>query len=140
MCHPVFPVLPLATINPAVSATSMVPTPSISIDSTMAPSRAPGLPHSNSRDTCKASNCTSKWVINLSKTPPYARTVIPTSKRTQLCHNPQVPPIEAYMHSSEEQASCKLPAQEADELRSDVNRLLKHPQTHCRNQCNINPI
>ena len=39
-----------------------------------------------------------------------------------------------------EKASSKLPAQKADELRSDVNGLTKQPQTHCRNQCNINPI
>ena len=39
-----------------------------------------------------------------------------------------------------EQASSKLSAQEAIELRSDVNRLLNQPQTHHRNQCDINPI
>ena len=128
-----------ATINPAVPATSMAPTPSTSTDSTMVPCGAPRLPPSNSRDTCKSSNCTREWVINLSKTPLTPEQLSLLQKRMQLCHNPQVPPIEAYI-TAVEQASSKLPAQEADELRSDVNRLLKQPQTHCRNQCNLNPI
>ena len=34
-----------------------------------------------------------------------------------------------------EQASSKLPAQEADEFRSDVSKILKHHN----NQCNLNP-
>ena len=38
-----------------------------------------------------------------------------------------------------EQASSKLPAQEADEFRSDVNKILKQQQQHCNNQCNLNP-
>ena len=127
-----------ATSNPAVPATPMAPTPSISIDTTTGSSRAPGLPPSNSRDTCKASNSTSKWVINLSKTP-LTPEQLSLLQRGPFCHNSQVPPIEAYI-TAVEQASSKLPAQEANELRSDVNRLLKQPQTHCRTQCNINPI
>ena len=71
--------------------------------------------------------------------PPHNITVITTSKRAQFCHYPQIPPIEAYI-TAVEQASSKLPAQEADELRSDVNRLLKQSQTQCRNQCNLNPM
>ena len=39
-----------------------------------------------------------------------------------------------------EQASSKLPAQEASELRSDVNRLLKQAQSQCTNHCNLNPM
>ena len=38
-----------------------------------------------------------------------------------------------------EQASSKLPAQEVDEFRSDVNRILKQQQQHCNNQWNLNP-
>ena len=40
-----------------------------------------------------------------------------------------------------EQASSKLPALEADEFRSNVNKLLKQQQkqTPCNNQCNLNP-
>ena len=37
------------------------------------------------------------------------------------------------------QASSKLPAQEADELRSDVNWLLKQHHTQCKDHCNLNP-
>ena len=39
---------------------------------------------------------------------------------------------------SKEQAANKLPSQEADELRSDVNRILKQLQQHNK-QCNLNP-
>ena len=46
--------------------------------------------------------------------PPHQGTIIPTTKRTQLCYHPQIPPIEAYITDTE-QASSKLPAQEADE-------------------------
>ena len=37
-----------------------------------------------------------------------------------------------------EQASSKLPVQEADEFRSDVSKILKQQQHH-NNQCNLNP-
>ena len=51
--------------NPTtLPATPMVPTPSTS---TIASNPAPRLPSSSHRDTCTV--CTSKWVINLSKTP-----------------------------------------------------------------------
>ena len=71
--------------------------------------------------------------------PPHNRTAIATSKRTKFCHYPQIPSLEAYI-TAVEQASSKLPAQKADELRSDVNRLLKQSQTQCRYQCNLNPM
>ena len=70
--------------------------------------------------------------------PPHSKTVIPPTKRSQLCHHPQIPPIEAYITATE-QASSKLPAQEADEFRSDVNRLLKQLQQQHNNHCNLNP-
>ena len=38
-----------------------------------------------------------------------------------------------------ELASSKLPSQEADEFRSDVNRLLKEQQQQHHNNCNLNP-
>ena len=39
-----------------------------------------------------------------------------------------------------EQASSKLPAQEVDEFRSDVNKILmQQQQEDCNNQCNLNP-
>ena len=52
--------------------------------------------------------------------------------------SPQIPPIEAYITSTE-QAANKLPTQETDELRSDVNRLLKQLQQQHNKQCNLNP-
>ena len=36
--------------------------------------------------------------------------------------------------------ASKLPAQEANELRSDVNRLLKQSKPQYKNQCNLNPM
>ena len=40
---------------------------------------------------------------------------------------PKTPPIELYI-TAVEQASYKLPSQEADEFRSDINKLLKQQQ------------
>ena len=51
---------------------------------------------------------------------------------------PQIPPIEAYITATE-QASSKLPAQEADEFRTEVNKILKQQQHH-NNHCNLNPF
>ena len=48
--------------------------------------------------------------------PPHPGTIIPVTKRPQSCHHPQIPPIEAYMASTE-QAANKLPTQEAEELK-----------------------
>ena len=66
------------------------------------------------------------------------RTIIPPIKRPQFCHHPQIPPTEAYITATE-QASSKLPAQEADEFRSGVNRILKQQQQLHNNHCNLNP-
>ena len=117
----------------------MAPTPSTSADPTTAPSVAPGLPPSNSRDTCITSDHTSKWVINLSKTPLTTEQLLLLQKGPNFAIHPQIPPIEAYI-TAVEQASSKLPAQEANELRSDVNRLLKQSQFQCTNHCNLNPM
>ena len=70
--------------------------------------------------------------------PPHTRTVIPTTKRSQLCHHHQIPPIEAYITSTEQVAN-RLPSQEADELRSDINRILKQVQLQHNKHCNLNP-
>ena len=72
------------------------------------------------------------------RNPPHQGTIIHTTKRTQLCYHPQIPPIEAYITAMEQTAS-KLPAQEADEFRLDVNKILKQQQQHHNNQCNLNP-
>ena len=51
---------------------------------------------------------------------------------------PKYPPIDAYITATE-LASSKLPSQEADEFRSDINRLLKEQQQQHHNNCNLNP-
>ena len=73
--------------------------------------------------------------------PPIQQTIILITKRTQLCHYPQTPPIEAYIVATE-LAAAKLPTQEAEEFRSDVNRLLKQQQQQQQQQqqhkhCNL---
>ena len=117
--------------NPAVPATPMAPTSSTSADSSTAPSTTPRLPPSYSRDTCTDNYHTSKWVINLSK-PPSQWNSYHYFKKDPNLPSPQIPPIEAYI-TVVEQASSNLPAQEADELKSDVNRLLKQAQSPCTN-------
>ena len=51
-------------------------------------------------------------------------------------HYPQTPPIEAYITATE-LAAAKLPTQEAEEFRSDVNRLLKQQQPQQHKHCNL---
>ena len=122
-----------ASGHSTVPATSMAPTPS----SSTAPALAPRPQQSNQLYTCI--DCTNKWVINLSRIPPHPGTIITSTKRTKFCHYPQIPPIEAYI-SAVEQASSKLPTHEAEEFRSDINKLHKQQQqSHHNNQCNINP-
>ena len=47
-------------------------------------------------------------------------------------------PIEAYITATE-LAAAKLPTQEAEEFRSDVNRLLKQQQQQHHQHCNLTP-
>ena len=70
--------------------------------------------------------------------PPHSRSAFPSTKRTKLCHNTQVPQWKPTLQQCKK-ASSKFPAQEADELRSDVNQLLKQHHTQCKNHWNINP-
>ena len=65
-----------------------------------------------------------KWVINLSQTPLTNEQLSLLQKGPHFAITPKYPPIDAYIMATE-QASSKLPTQEADEFRSDVNRLLK---------------
>ena len=48
------------------------------------------------------------------------------------------PPMDAYIMATE-LASSKLPSQEVEEFRSDVNRLLKQQQQQYNKHCNLNP-
>ena len=125
--------------NPTVPATPKAPTPSTDTDPALtAPYSTNGDPHSSSRDACKSTNHTNKWVINLSKTPFTTEQLSLLQKGPNFAITPKYPHIDAYI-TAVEQASSKLLAQEADELRSDVNRLLKQQETQHNKQCNLNP-
>ena len=84
------PNVPSSISNPSTTATTstsiptipMAPIPSIS---TMDINPAPRLPPSSTSHAC--TDHTDKWVINLSKNPPYQGTIIPPTKRTQFCHH-----------------------------------------------------
>ena len=76
-----------------------------------------------------------KWVINLSQTPLTSEQLSLLQKGPNFAITPKYPPIDAYIMATE-LASSKLPTQEAEEFRSDVNRLLK--QQH-NNHCNLDP-
>ena len=82
-----------------------------------------------------------KKVINLSKTSLINEQLSLLQKGPNFAITPKYPPIEAYITATE-QASSKLPTQEADEFRSDVNRLLKQQQQQQQqhnNHHNLNP-
>ena len=132
-------------------ATPMAPTPSTHT-ADFQPAAIQPVP----RQPASNHTCTShmdKWVINLSKnlstgtaittsqlnkvfsTP---RNNYPFYKKVPVMPSPPNTPIEAYITSTE-QAANKLPPQEADELRSDVNRILKQVQQQHNKHCNLNP-
>ena len=79
-----------------------------------------------------------KWVINLSKTPLTKEQLSLLQKGPNFAITPKIPPIESYITTTE-QVSHKLPTQEVDEFRSDVNRILKQLQQQHNNHCNLNP-
>ena len=71
--------------------------------------------------------------------PPSPRNNYPYFKKDQTLPSPlNIPPIEAYITATE-QASCRLLAQEADEFRSNINKILKQQQQQHNNKCNLNP-
>ena len=81
-----------------------------------------------------------KWTSGSSTSlkPPSPANNYPYYKKDQtLPLPPNTPPIDAYIMATE-LASSKLPTQEVEEFRSDVNRLLKQQQQHNRH-CNLNP-
>ena len=84
------------------------------------------------------SSHTDKWVINLSKTPLTQEQLSLLQKGPNYAITTKYPPIEAYITSTK-LAAKKLPSQDADELRSDVNRILKQLQQQHNKQCNLNP-
>ena len=117
----------------SIPATPMAPTPS---SSTVDTNPAPGLPPSSTRHT--GTDHMDKWVFNLSTTPLTKEQFSLLQKGPNFAITPRYPPIEAYITATE-QASSKLPAQEVDEFRSEVNRILKQIQQQHNNHCNLNP-
>ena len=78
-----------------------------------------------------------KWVINLSQTPLTTDQLSLLQKGPNFAITPKYPSIDAYITATE-LAATKLNTQEADEFRSDINRLLKEQQLQHHN-CNLNP-
>ena len=133
MCHPVF--LPLPLQLPPQPAFLPHPWPPHLPSAHQIPTQHPG-----SNPPAPVIQVQITWTSGLSTfpKPPHQGTIIPPTKRPQLCHHAQIPPIEAYI-TAIEQASSKLQAQEADEFRSEVNRILKQQQQQHNNHCNLNP-
>ena len=109
-----------ASTTSSIPTTPTTPTPSTQVAATLP---APGLPPSASTSHTGTSHM-DKWVINLSKTPLTVEQLPLLQKGLNFAIIPKCPSIEAYITATK-QASSKLPAQEADDFRSDVNRLLK---------------
>ena len=124
------------SISSNVPATPRPPTSSTSQTSTLttqgiSTSGNPPNPH-----TCRDQS--DKWVINLSNTPLTSEQLSLLQKGSNFAITPKYPPIEAYITATE-LASSKLPTQEVEEFRSDVNRLLKHHQQQHHQHCNLTP-
>ena len=122
-----------ASTTSSATATPITPTPSTQAVAILP---APRLSPSTSTSHTGSSHM-DKWVNNLSKTPSLQNSY-PSYKKVPTLPSLPNTPIEAYITTTE-QASSKLPAQEADEFRSDVNRLLKQIQQQHNNHCNLNP-
>ena len=90
----------------------MGPTPSTHAVATYP---APWVPPPSTSHTCTSHM--DKWVINLSKTPLTKEQLSLLQKGPNFAITPKYPPIEVYITATE-QASSKLPTQEADEFRS----------------------
>ena len=58
--------------------------------------------------------------------PPHQGTIILTTKRTQLCYHPQIPPIEAYITATEQASSNLIPSQcrALTQLKQDNSRVV----------------
>ena len=114
----------------------MAPTPSTSTTTTQSTQANQTSGNPLNPNTCR--DHTDKWVINLSRTPLTVDQLTLLQKGPNFAITPKYPPIDAYIMATE-LASSKLPSQEVDEFRSDVNRLLKEQQQQHHNNCNLNP-
>ena len=120
----------------SVPATSMAPTPSTSTTTTQTTQANPTSGNPYNLNTCR--DHMDKWVINLSQTPLTSDQLSLLQKGPNYPITPKYPPIDAYIMATELAAS-KLPTQEVEEFRSDINRLLKQQQQQHHNNCNPNP-
>ena len=96
----------------------------------------PSSGNTSYQHTCRAP--LDKWVINLSNTPLSIDQLTLLQKGPNFAIIPKHPPIEAYITATEI-AATKLPTQDAEEFRSDVNRLLKLQQQQHHQHCNLTP-
>ena len=118
-----------------VPATPVPPTPSIPTTSNLSAQGNPTSGITSNQHTCRTP--LDKWVINLSNTPLSIDQLTLLQKGPNFAIIPKHPPIEAYITATE-MAAAKLPTQEAEEFKSDVNRLLKLQQQH-HQHCNLTP-
>ena len=121
--------------TPSTPATPMVPTPS-----THAANFQPAANQPVPRQPASNHTCTShmdKWVINLSKNP-SPRNNYPFYKKVPIMPLPPNTPHRS-LHHFHRASSQQVTPQEADELRSDVNRILKQVQQQHNKHCNLNP-
>ena len=133
MCYPVSLPLPLQ-LSPQPAFLPHLWPPHLK-PATVDTNPAPRLPPSSTSHT--STDHIDKWVINLSKTP-LTKEQLSLLKKAPILPSPPNTPIEAYITATR-QAYSKLPAQEVDELRSEVNRILKQQQQQHNNHCNLNP-
>ena len=122
------------------SSTSSVPaTPMATTPSTHAADFQPAANLPAPRQPASNHTCTShmdKWVINLSKTPLIQEQLSLLQKVPIMPSPPNTP--HRSLHHFHRASSQQVTPQEADELRSDVNRILRKIQQHNKH-CNLNP-
>ena len=137
MCHPVFHPVPLQLpLLPVFLPHPWAPH--------LPPAQWPPTQHQDSHPVATTSTHIHVVTIqtsglSISPKPPSPTNNYSSYKKAPILPlHPNTPPIDAYITATE-QASSKLLTQEADEFRSDVNRLLKQQQQQHNNHCNLNP-
>ena len=109
----------------------------------LTPAQWPPIQHKGFHPVAIPSTCIHVETIQTSglsifPKPPSPKNNYPSYKKVLILLLPPNTPIDAYIIATE-QAFSKLPTQEADEFRSDINRLLKQQQQQHNNNCNLNP-
>ena len=131
-----FPTTSTTSTTSNVPATPVPPTPSNHTISHPSTQGNPISSNTSHQHTCRAPS--DKWVINLSNTPLSIDQLTLLKKGPYFAIIPKHPQIEAYITATEI-AATKLPTQDADEFRSDVNRLLKLQQQQHHQHCSLTP-